>query len=69
MADMAGSLIATTEFGRMLASLSLPLVEKDIWSPERERDLTKIAQHCEWPRAAGSGLRLPPTLSASCALS
>lgn len=36
------------------------MAEKDIWSPERERNLTKIAQHCEWPLAAGSGLAYHP---------
>lgn len=60
MADMARCLIGSTKFRRMLAGLSLPLAEKDIWSPERERNLTKIAQHCEWPLAAGSGLTYHP---------
>lgn len=48
------SLTATTEFIGKLASLSLSLAEKDIWSPERERDLAKIAQHCEWPGQLGA---------------
>lgn len=40
--DIARSLIATIEVRRMLASLSLSLAAKDIWSPERERDMTKV---------------------------
>lgn len=57
---MARSLIATTDFGRMLASLSLSLAEKDMWSSERERDLTKIAQHCECPRQLGAAFTYHP---------
>ena len=59
-------LTAATEFERKLASLSLSLAEKDIWSPEGERDLAKIAQHCEWHGQLGAAFTYTHTVCFLC---